>query len=213
MKYRAIIFDFDDTLVESRLKKWAQHKLVSKKFYNIDLSYEMIREHWGKPFNELLGLLYKNGDTYENMHKAIRSVHNQFLKDPYEHANRVVDTILKKGIEVGVLSAALREHLNEELERAGFPVPKFFALQGADETEVHKPDPRVFDLILAKLSEKGVSRNEVLYVGDSLLDLQAAKGAGLHFIAVTTGLYSRNDFLAEGAETVIDDVKDLLDFI
>ena len=34
-KYKAVLFDFDDTLVESRIQKWNQHKDVAKKFYNV----------------------------------------------------------------------------------------------------------------------------------------------------------------------------------
>ncbi len=80
MKYKAVIFDFDDTLVESRAVKWAQHKTVAKKFYNIELSDEDMRTHWGKPFTELVSVLYKNSDTFENTHETIRSTRDEFRK-------------------------------------------------------------------------------------------------------------------------------------
>ena len=41
-KYKIVIFDLDDTLLESRVAKWAQHTYVAKKFYNIDLTEKLI---------------------------------------------------------------------------------------------------------------------------------------------------------------------------
>ena len=50
---KAIFFDHDDTLVGTYIAKSAQHKYVAKKWYNIELTDEKIRKHWGMPLNEL----------------------------------------------------------------------------------------------------------------------------------------------------------------
>jgi beta-phosphoglucomutase-like phosphatase (HAD superfamily) len=64
MKYKAVLFDFDDTLVESRRMKWDHHKFAAKYFYNLDLTDDDIKEHWGKPMAELLRLLsFGQGDS------------------------------------------------------------------------------------------------------------------------------------------------------
>ncbi len=54
---KAILFDHDDTLVQTIKSKWAQHKYIAKTFYHKNLKDEELRLHWGKPFTELVELL------------------------------------------------------------------------------------------------------------------------------------------------------------
>jgi HAD superfamily hydrolase (TIGR01549 family) len=213
MKYKAVIFDFDDTLVESRALKWVQHKHVGKKFYNLDFTDDDIREHYGKPFNQLLVDLYKGSDTLENIHTAIESVREDFLKRVYDGAPEVLRNLLSKNIEVGVISGTNKKFLLEDLSRLGFPHEQFFIIQGSDEVSFHRPDPGVFLPTFEKLSQKSITKEHVVYVGDLLDDLKVAHRAGIDFIAVTTGLYNEEEFKKAGAKTVLKDIKELLDFI
>jgi len=207
---KAVIFDFDDTLVESRLVKWAHHKFVAKKFYDIDLMDEDIRPHWGKPLHTLVSILYKDRDTKENMYDALISVREDFRKKPYKYSSDVVSSLLTNGIHVGVLSATNKKFLFLDLQDAGFPVDKMIAIQGADETDVHKPNPEVFRPILARLEMEGIKKEETIYVGDSLDDFTAATLAGMGFIAVTTGLYSREDFEKNGATCIVNNIQEII---
>lgn len=213
MKYKAVIFDFDDTLVESRLQKWAQHKHVAKKFYNIDLSDDDIRKHWGKPLNILISDLYQSSDTLEKMIEAIHSTRHDFMKKVYEGAPGLLKDLISKGIKIGVVSATNKYYLIEDLSLGGFPHEDFFIMQGSDEVVFHKPDPKVFQNALKNLENYGIKGKEILYVGDSIDDLKAAHGAGIDFIALTTGLYSKEDFEKAGAKVVLSDIRQLLKLI
>ncbi len=213
MKYKAVIFDFDDTLVESRLLKWAQHKHVGKKFYNLDFTDDQIRQLYGKPFNDLIKELYGEVDTLENLHEAIQSVRDDFLKKVYPGVLELMKHLLGNKTEVGIVSATNKRYLVEDLERIGFPHDKFFIIQAADEVLHHKPDPKVFSIALEKLEEKGIKKEEIVYIGDALQDLKAAQGAGIGFIAVTTGLYSKEEFEQAGAKVVLSDIRELPEFI
>lgn len=211
LKYKAVIFDFDDTLVESRLAKWAQHKHVAKEFYNIDIQEEDLLKHWGKPFHILVKELYKNSDTLENMYGAIYSTKDRFPKKVYKESIDVVKKLLDKNIKVGVVSATTKEFLLEDLNKFGFPVDDFFIIQGANETDVHKPHPGVFSMMINKLEKEGINKKDIVYIGDSLDDLMASTGAGIDFIAVTTGLYSKNDFQGHGAKNIVNKLEKVLD--
>jgi phosphoglycolate phosphatase len=210
MKYKAVIFDFDDTLVESRAVKWAHHKHVAKKFYDIDLTDEDIKPHWGKPIHELVKILYKSSDTLENMYEALISVRESFRKKTYPGAQEVMAKLLNSEVKIGIVSATNRKFLFNDLAEDAFPIDKMFLIQGADNSEFHKPDPRVFNDAITILEKAGVLRNETVYIGDSLSDLAAAHGAGINFIAVTTGLYSKEDFVKAGAEVIINDINEVV---
>ena len=209
-KYKAVIFDFDDTLVESRVSKWAHHKHVAKNFYNIELSDEDIRKHWGRPFDVLVAELYQNSDTLENMHKAIISVKKDFPKYPYKEAISTVQKLLDQNIKTGVVSATTTMFLIEDLTHLGFPVDSFSIIQGADKTKVHKPEAGVFLPLIEQMEKEGINKEDIVYIGDSLDDFKASTGAGLNFIALTTGLYSYEDFKNEGAETVMNSIEEIL---
>jgi HAD superfamily hydrolase (TIGR01549 family) len=209
---KAVIFDFDDTLVESRVVKWAHHKYVAKKFYNIDVTDEEIRKHWGKPIPILMSELYKNADTEEKMYEALISVREDFRKKVYPGAVDLLKALLENGKKIGVLSATNKRFLVEDLKDYGFPVEQMI-IQGADETKVHKPDPEVFDLILGKFKKEGIQKEEIVYVGDSMDDLTASRGAGISFIAVTTGLYSKGDFEQKKVKNIGSSVNEVLEFI
>ena len=209
-KYKAGIFDFDDTLVETRLIKWAHHKAVAKKFYNIDLQEETLFKHWGKPFPILLQELYQNSDTLENMIKANTSVRSDFRKKVYPGSVNAVTKLLDNGIKIGLLSAAASQFIIEDLKKLNFPLDRFSVIQGPNDTSVHKPDPQVFSPLLDKFGKEGMKKEEIVYVGDSLMDLQAAHGAGIDFIAVTTGLYSEADFKKHGAKVILKDIREIV---
>ncbi|HEY4503254.1 MAG TPA: HAD-IA family hydrolase [Candidatus Paceibacterota bacterium] len=202
-KYKAIIFDYDDTLVESRKQKWDQHKHVAKKFYNIDITDGDLGEHWGKPLHLLVEGLYKLSDTVENIYTNLALTRDDFRKVVYEGSVDLVKRLLKDNIKIGVVSATARRFLIDDLKDHGFPLEDFIIVQGADDTLVHKPDPAVFTPVLEKLSKEGIKKEEITYVGDSITDLEAAHKAGISFVAITTGLYSEEDFKKLGAKTII----------
>jgi phosphoglycolate phosphatase len=212
-KYKAVIFDFDDTLVESRVQKWAQHKAVAKKFYNMDITDDDIIPHWGKAVHTLISEIYKNADSLENIYGALSSTRREFPKKIYEGSLDIVNKLLKDSVKVGIVSAASKEFILQNLNDFNFPISRLFIIQGADDTDFHKPHPDVFLPAIKKLSKEGIEKNQIVYVGDSLLDLQAAHAAGIDFVGVTTGLYSKDDFEKHGAKIVVENIKEVLNSV
>lgn len=202
MKYKAVLFDLDDTLLKTSVAKWAHHKAVAKQFYDIELTDEVLAKHWGMPFEPMMAIFYQNADTPENMLKANLSLEDQFPKELQEDSLNMIDALLKASVEVGVVTSILGHLAKKDLLRLGFPADKFFILQGADDEPAHKPDPKVFDKALKLLKAKGIAPKEVVYVGDALMDYYAARDAGIGFMGVTTGFVMQEQFEAEGAQAV-----------
>jgi phosphoglycolate phosphatase len=203
-RYRAVVFDFDDTLVVTREIKWAHHQEVAKSYYGINLTEGELRAHWGKPFDVLISTLYKESDCISNMRAANRSLEHKYLKREQPSSKNVVQSLIDEGVEVGIVSSDASRHLMQDLNRLGFPVNQMFHIQGADDTEYHKPHPSVFNPLKAKLEAYGIKASETLYVGDALIDFDAAREAGLGFLGVTTGLVSKHQFEAHGAHALLN---------
>lgn len=201
-RYRAVVFDLDDTLLRTSVVKWAHHKAVAKQFYGIDLTDAVLAQHWGMPFEPMIALFYQNADTPEAMLRANLSLDDRFPKEVQHDGLDAVAALLGAGIEVGVVTSILGRLAEKDLRRLGFPVDDFFIVQGADDAPAHKPDPRVFDAALELLTGKGILPSETVYVGDALMDHHAARDAGMAFLGVTTGFVTAEDFEADGAAAV-----------
>jgi phosphoglycolate phosphatase-like HAD superfamily hydrolase len=211
--FRAVIFDLDDTLLRSVEQKWAHHKAVASEIYGFELTDECLAEHWGKPFDVMIGELYRHSDTPENMLRACASLDHRFPKGEFDDAVPAVTALLDANLQVGVLTGAPRRHAIADLERFGFPVPRLAMIQGHDDSSVHKPDPRVFDAPLGALRTRGITAHEVAYVGDSLIDHAAAVGAGISFIGVATGLVRVDAFHEAGAVAATDSLAACVEWI
>lgn len=95
---------------------------------------------------------------------------------------------------MGVVTATTYSSLSHDFATLGLSKELFDYIQTEEDTKFHKPDPKVFEPALNWLARNTISPQEVLYVGDHLRDMQAAKRAGFHFIGVTTGLTSMKEF-------------------
>ncbi|MDN5275340.1 MAG: hypothetical protein JWP06_1241 [Candidatus Saccharibacteria bacterium] len=212
MRVKAVIFDLDDTLLKTSAVKWAHHKAVAKQYYDIDLTDEVLARYWGMPFEPMMAIFYQNADTPENMLKANLSLEAKYPKELQEHALSTVKSLLGANIEVGIVTSILGHLAEKDLRRLGFPVERFFILQGADNAPAHKPDPRVFDGALEMLKGNGTALNEIVYVGDALMDYYAARDAGIDFVGITSGSVSEDSFKMEGAKVIIS-LVDLLNLL
>lgn len=78
----------------------------------------------------------------------------------------------------------------------------FDYVAGNEENVLHKPNRAPFDLMLERLN----LNEEVIYVGDSLVDYEFAKNCNIKFIGVSYGYGKLNDLDI----LIIDDIKELL---
>lgn len=206
---RAVLFDLDDTLLATREIKWRQHIAVARDAFGIELTEATLRQHYGKPWAQMVTEIYGHAPLDE-IRAAIDAVKDDHLKQPHPGAAALVTRLLDAGIAVGVVTASQRADAAEDLVRCGFPAERLTLLQGADDTDVHKPDPRVFDPALARLAELGIEPAETCYVGDGVVDRDAAHAAGLCFFAVAQGMYPVEEFTDDPAVATIAELEPLL---
>ena len=67
--------------------------------------------------------------------------------------------------------------------------------------------------VFKALDDLGVSADETVYVGDSEVDVQTAKNAGLKCIGVTWGFRSREELLEAGAEFIAERCEEVIDIV
>jgi len=210
-RFDVILFDIDDVLLKTSTVKWAQHKFVAKKYYNIELTNETLAKHWGKPFHQMVGLLYGQADTPQNMMDNFVRHELEFRKELFPDTVHTLNELHKTGVTMGLITSGRWAVSKIEVELLKIPLDYFAIVQGSDDSEFHKPDPRVFSPALATLAKKGfTNKANMVYIGDALSDFFAARDAGLQFIAVTTGMTAPAAFRAAGATNIAPRLRDIL---
>jgi phosphoglycolate phosphatase len=91
-----------------------------------------------------------------------------------------------------------------------FPGIPFVEVLGQRDGIAPKPDPTiVFDI----LHTAGIDKADVLYVGDSNVDMMTAKNAGVKVCGVTWGFRPRAELEAHQPDYLVDKAAEILDIV
>ena len=120
-------------------------------------------------------------------------------------ARDTLELLKRNSVRLAALTNSGRRAALDVLGRAD--MSHFFEfILTRDDVEALKPDPRGLIKALSLLS---LARGDVVYVGDSLMDIATAKGAGVGVIAVSTGIYSEERLRQDGPDHVIGSLSDV----
>ncbi|WP_417016613.1 HAD family hydrolase [Alistipes sp.] len=119
---------------------------------------------------------------------------------PYAGIPELLQELTRRGVRMAVASNKFQAG-TEKLIARFFPGVEFVAVFGQRPDVPLKPDPAVVDEILARA---GTPKERVLYVGDSGVDMQTARAAGVRSAGVTWGFRDREELQAAGACQLVD---------
>lgn len=207
---KAVIFDFDDTLVRSGETSYRNHCITAKALGWPKPSFGIFLKHWGKPWHGMIMALFPHKDVNE----FIEAYSKVRLSSRYPLLPGTLDTLdflFEHHIEIGILSNKPTDQLYQRINHTTMNPKVFSFVFGEQSTKYKKPDSRVFDEVLFEMKKEYIRKNEILYVGDLTVDYFAARGAGVDFCAVLSGFHTKQRFLREGldAQHMIPSVKDL----
>ncbi|MDJ0912197.1 MAG: HAD family hydrolase [Desulfobacterales bacterium] len=124
---------------------------------------------------------------------------------------RLFKLMIRLKIPIGVVSSTHRFNIDLKLiplARRGLK-EALAAVIAIEDAPKKKPFP---DPLMVCASQLGVPPQRCLYVGDSRIDIQAGKAAGMLTIGVLTGLDDRDTLMRETPMMILDSVADLLPF-
>lgn len=206
----AVILDIDGTLIEAYEQLFEDCCRVARKLgLRIPTRQEFLAV-LPLPWPQLLNTLWPNISE--------EAFNEQFEEQPAKAvsgARKVVLGLKKKGYFLAIISNREWGSLCVRMDQVKMPLDIFDYVQAVDDYPFCKPDPRVFNRALTLASKKGIPRSRVVYVGDTLLDYEAAKGAGIMFVAVLTGGTTKEQFLSAGLDEayILESVRDLPKFL
>ena len=206
----AVILDVDGTLVDSNdaharawVEAFAEH--------GIAVPFEKVRRAIGMGGDKLMPAVAgvsedskvgsKIGECRSGIFRANYLPHIR----PFPRVRQLLERFVESGLELAVASSAKEDELAALLEIAGVSdlIP---TRTSSDDADRSKPDPDIVEAALAHVSA-GKARSVML--GDTPYDLEAASRAGIGFVGLECGGWSRADL--RGAIDVYASPADLLE--
>lgn len=210
---KLIIFDLDGTLLNTiaDLAQSTNHALKKLGYPTHEVSaYNFMV---GNGINKLFERALPEGEkTPENVLRVRKEfisfydVHNTDKSRPYPGIPELLEKLQAKGMQLAVASNKYQA-ATERLIAHYFPNIRFTVVFGQREGVNVKPDPAVVHdiLKLAKVAEK-----DVLYVGDSGVDMQTAANAGVTACGVAWGFRPRTELEAYHPHYIVEQANEII---
>lgn len=207
---RGVIFDIDGTLVDSN----DAHALAWVDTFHeagYDVPFEVVRPLIGMGGDKLLPkTVGKKHDTREG--KALSERRSEIFRRKYLSGLRplpgsraLVERVRNKGLKPVVATSAKDEELKGLLEAA--KVADLMEEKAtASDAKRSKPDP---DIVVAAIEQADIDPSDLVMIGDTPYDIEAATRAGVRIIGFRSGGWGDQDL--SGAVEIYDGPQHLLE--
>lgn len=208
-----VIFDLDGTLLNS-VADLGQATNVALKMHNLPThELDCYKYFVGNGVSKLIERAVPEEMRTESFLAEVKAdfmnyymEHKTMLTKPYNGIPELLTYLQSEGIKIAVASnkfiagtQALISHYFKQFN--------FAAVLGQREGIPAKPNPSIVNEIL---SATGVDKKDVLYLGDTSIDMQTAKNAGVLAIGVSWGFRTKQELLDNGANLIIDHPSELV---
>ncbi len=213
MKFKAVIFDLDGTLLntlgdisdsvnfaleknglspytETEYRKMVGHGLKS-----------LVREALGSDDTDLQDRVYKQLMAYYRDNCINRT-------SVYNGIPRLLDALADLGVPMSILSNK-EDELVQKITGKLLSGWKFKYIQGTRSDIAGKPDPQA---ALIAVNQMNSSIENTLFIGDSEVDIQTAKNAGLKSAAVCWGFRDSEQLKQSSPDIMVTDAMELSDY-
>ena len=206
--FQLLVFDFDGTLVDTKqdIVDSVNRTLTELNLRTLDR--ETLSTFIGKGVNHLIARSLE-GTDYDDLPRAIEAfmrhyeAHLMDQTDLFPNCRTTLEHFSHK--ENTILSNKPTRFITQILDALDCRAP-FSTIIGGDLMPEKKPDPGGLHHIL---KQHGVRPEEALMIGDSLVDIETGKRAGVPTCGVTYGHAGRTSLESAQPDWIIDDLLEL----
>lgn len=152
----------------------------------------------------------RSQSTLQKMRQFFSEYYNTHCTDlttPYPGIPELIKELTDNGISVAVASNKYQEAVSQLISHF-FPDIQWVAVEGQKEGRHTKPDPSI---IFEILSQHPTSKSEVLYVGDSGIDMETARRACVQSCGVAWGFRPVSELKENYADNIVDSPQEIYD--
>ena len=150
-----------------------------------------------KADDEFIDKFYNDFSLYYNSHSDVKT-------SPYPGTLDMLDKLLENGFDIAIVSNKIDSAVKSL--SAKFFGGRIRSAIGEKPSIRHKPEA---DMVFMAMEEMGADKENSIYIGDSEVDIQTAKNAGIPCISVLWGFKDRNFLEDSGATTIVESMEEL----
>jgi phosphoglycolate phosphatase len=216
-RIRAVAFDLDGTLIDTMADLAAALNLTLTMLGAPEIPEPRVRALVGNGVEQLVLRGLAESLAGRPTHPAQRSAALTLFRRLYTQrlftrsqvfpgAAQALQSLMHSGVSLCCITNKDSAFAEPLLRQAGLAQYFVFTLC-ADRPEDRKPSPR---LLLAACSRFGIAPAQMLYVGDSSMDIAAARAAGCPVVAVSYGYDSAHAAAEQQPDACVGNLTDLL---
>jgi phosphoglycolate phosphatase-like HAD superfamily hydrolase len=199
---KAVIFD--GTLIDS-VDSHATSWQDSFRRFGHEFDYEDIRSQIGKGGDQLMQVFCPRTKLTDMGSRSRRA--GLFQDHRLSSSPELMEELISRNIDIVLASSAKKDELNFYKKVADI-ADIVHKETTSDDADASKPEPDIFEAAIKLLP--GLARNEIIVVGDSPYDAEAAGKAGLHTVGVLCGGFAEADLRKAGCTAVFLDPAEML---
>ena len=150
-----------------------------------------------KADEEFIDKFYDDFSLYYNSHSDIKTA-------PYPGTLDMLDKLLHSGFDIAIVSNKIDSAVKSL--SAKFFGERIKSAIGEKPSVRHKPEP---DMVFMAMEEMGADKENSIYIGDSEVDIQTAKNAGIPCISMLWGFKDRKFLEDSGAMAIVESMEEL----
>ena len=210
MKYKAIVFDWDGTLMDS-ISKIVESMQTSAQQLGFPVpDYDQAKDVIGISLLPALQQLFKIDDEKVAMdlfhtYKEHFKDHAQISSPLFTGAIELLESLKQQGYILAVATGKARQGLEHNWHHSN--TKHFFSASKTADDAQSKPSS---DMLQQILSELNLSADQVLMVGDTTYDMAMAEAINMDRIGVSFGVHSIDALQKHKPLAVIDALHELL---
>ena len=208
----AVIFDIDGTLTDSvdiHALAWQE----ALRHFGHEIAYLKVRQQIGKGGDQLLKTLLSEEDLKNHGEKLDKYRGDLFKRKYMKHirplslVRELFERIRQDGMKITLASSAKEDEVSEYKKLLGI-TDLVDEATSADDAEQTKPSPDIFAAALERLGNPPVE--EVIVIGDTPYDAQAASALDIRCLGVLSGGFSEEELRNAGCVAVFRGPAELL---
>ncbi|MCJ2055491.1 HAD family hydrolase [Methylobacterium sp. J-048] len=210
---RAVIFDIDGTLLDSvdlHARAWVE----AFAHFGVETDETKVRSQIGKGGDELMPV-FLPAERIKREGKEIESFRSDLFKTkylpevrPFPAVRPLFERIREAGLKIALASSGKGPEVERYQEILGI-ADLVDVVTSSDDADRSKPHPDIFEAAAKKL--EGLAKTDMIVIGDTPYDAEAASKAGLRTVGVLCGGFPEADLAGAGCIAIFRDPQDLLD--
>jgi len=212
--FHAVVFDFDYTLADSSQGAVECINFALAEMGLAQVSAEAACRTIGLSLHETFLTLGEDHEPHrcDEFHQLFVARAEEVMSNltvVYESVPPMVETLREGGLKLAIVSTKYRRRISEVLRREAL-LHGFEVVIGGEDVKQHKRHPQgLFEAI----DRLGCAPASVVYVGDSVVDAELAKHAGVPLIVVLSGVTPRIEFDPYQPLAVLENISHLPEIV